>query len=92
MPGVGFASVNLPSELYAEIERIVKARKYGYVSISDFVRDAVRDKLAEIAKIKTFSKNNQNGSDYIDADSNAEILDSDCGEDSLVEEGDGNES
>jgi Arc/MetJ-type ribon-helix-helix transcriptional regulator len=44
--------IGLPEELYLEVERIVKAEKYGYASVSEFVKDSVRRRLEEIAKLK----------------------------------------
>jgi metal-responsive CopG/Arc/MetJ family transcriptional regulator len=44
--------VGLPEELYLEVERIVDAGEHGYTSISEFVKDAVRRRLEEIAKLK----------------------------------------
>jgi|YelNatPaOPRAMG01_1025707.scaffolds.fasta_scaffold00468_35 Arc/MetJ-type ribon-helix-helix transcriptional regulator len=48
--------IGLPEELYLEVERIVNAGKYGYTSISEFVKDAVRRRLEEIAKLKESTK------------------------------------
>ena len=38
--------MSLPEALLEEVERIVRAGKYS--SLSEFVRDAVRDKLQEV--------------------------------------------
>jgi Arc/MetJ-type ribon-helix-helix transcriptional regulator len=43
--------IGLPEELYLEVERIVNAGKYGYTSVSEFVKDAVRRRLEEIIKL-----------------------------------------
>jgi Arc/MetJ-type ribon-helix-helix transcriptional regulator len=43
--------IGLPEELYIEVERIVDAGKYGYTSVSEFVKDAVRRRHEEIAKL-----------------------------------------
>jgi Arc/MetJ-type ribon-helix-helix transcriptional regulator len=42
-------------ELYVEVERIVDGGKYGYASVSEFVKEAVRRRLEEIAKLKETS-------------------------------------
>ncbi|MGB9693888.1 MAG: ribbon-helix-helix domain-containing protein [Fervidobacterium sp.] len=52
MPRKKYRMIGLPEELYLEIERIVDAGKYGYASVSEFVKDAVRRRLEEIAKLK----------------------------------------
>jgi hypothetical protein len=39
-------------KLYLEVETIVDAGEHGYASISEFVKDAVRRRLEEIAKLK----------------------------------------
>jgi len=44
--------VGLPEELYLKIETIVNASMYGYASVSEFVKDAVRRRLEELAKLK----------------------------------------
>ena len=57
LPRKKYRMVGLPEELYAEIEKIVIAGRYGYASISEFVKDAVRRRLEELAKIeKSLSK------------------------------------
>jgi Arc/MetJ-type ribon-helix-helix transcriptional regulator len=43
--------VGLPEELYLEAERIVRTGKQGYASTSEFVKDAVRRRLEELAKL-----------------------------------------
>ena len=43
--------VGLPEELYLEAERIVRTSKQGYSSTSEFVKDAVRRRLEELAKL-----------------------------------------
>lgn len=52
MPRKKYRMIGLPEELYLEVERIVDAGKYGYASVSEFVKDAVRRRLEEIAKLK----------------------------------------
>jgi len=43
--------IGLPEELYLEAERIVEAGKYGYASVSELVKDAVRRRLEQLAKL-----------------------------------------
>ena len=40
-----YRNVSIPEELYVELERLVKSNKAGYVSVSDAVKDAVRELL-----------------------------------------------
>jgi len=42
--------IGLPEELYLKAETIVKTGKYGYSSISEFVKDAVRRRLEEVSR------------------------------------------
>jgi len=42
-------------ELYVEVERIVDSGKHDYASISEFVKNAVRRRLEEIARLKEAS-------------------------------------
>jgi len=43
--------IGLPEELYLEAERIVEASRYGYASVSELVKDAVRRRLEQLAKL-----------------------------------------
>lgn len=66
--------IPLPTELYSEIDRLVKEnRNLGYLSVPDFVRDAVRDKILEIRRPK-IAENRRNGSSLIDADADVEVF------------------
>ncbi len=40
-----YRNVSLPEELYEKTEELVKSRRSGYVSVSDAVKDAVRELL-----------------------------------------------
>ena len=40
-----YRNVSLPEELYEMIEELVKSNKGGYVSVSEAVKDAVRELL-----------------------------------------------
>ncbi len=43
-----YRTVGLPETLYLECERVVREGLYGYSSVSEFVKDAVRRRLEEI--------------------------------------------
>lgn len=60
--------IPLPPELHSEIQKIIESRKeLGYLSVPDFVRDAVREKLLSL---KGLGKSNS----FIDTDSDAEVF------------------
>lgn len=40
--------VGLPDKLYKQCEEVVNTEKYGYSSVSEFVKDAVRRRLDEL--------------------------------------------
>lgn len=40
-----YRNVSLPEELYAKLETLVESKQAGYVSVSDAVKDAVRELL-----------------------------------------------
>ena len=40
-----YRNVSIPDELYQKVEELVQSRKSGYVSVSDAVKDAVRELL-----------------------------------------------
>ena len=40
-----YRNVSLPQELYQKVEELVQSKKSGYVSVSDAVKDAVRELL-----------------------------------------------
>jgi len=42
--------VSLPKDLVDRIEKLIKEGKYGYQSISEFVKDAVRRRLKELGE------------------------------------------
>ena len=48
MPRKKYRMVGLPEELYKRCEAIVNSGKYGYTSVSEFVKDAVRRRLEEL--------------------------------------------
>ena len=40
-----YKNVSLPKELYGKLETLVESKEAGYVSVSDAVKDAVRELL-----------------------------------------------
>ena len=40
-----YKNVSLPKELYDKLETLVESKQAGYVSVSDAVKDAVRELL-----------------------------------------------
>ncbi len=40
-----YKNVSLPEELYNKLEALVESKEAGYVSVSDAVKDAVRELL-----------------------------------------------
>ena len=53
MPVAGYDSVNLPSGLYRKVKAVVKSRnELGYRSITEFVAEAVRNRLTEMSETK----------------------------------------
>ncbi len=47
----GYTNISIPNELADEIRKVVESRKYGYSSISEFVKEAIRSHLLQIKKI-----------------------------------------
>lgn len=40
-----YKNVSIPIELYEKIEKLVETKQCGYVSVSDAVKDAIRELL-----------------------------------------------
>jgi Arc/MetJ-type ribon-helix-helix transcriptional regulator len=40
-----YKNVSIPLELYEKLEKLVESKQAGYVSVSDAVKDAVRELL-----------------------------------------------
>ncbi len=40
-----YRSVRLPEELIVQVEEIIRSGKYGYKSIAEFIKVAIRDEL-----------------------------------------------
>jgi metal-responsive CopG/Arc/MetJ family transcriptional regulator len=51
MPVKGYDSVNLPSGLYNKLKALIKRRNdLGYRSITEFVAEAVRNRLVDMGE------------------------------------------
>ena len=47
-----FTTIAIPDELAAEIDKVVEARKYGYRSRPELIKEAIRTFLRELHKYK----------------------------------------
>ena len=43
-----YRSVRLPEELVDQVEKVIRSGKYGYKSIAEFIKVAVRDELEKV--------------------------------------------
>ena len=48
-----FVSVSIPSGIIEQIDRVIDSKKLGYDSRPEFIKDAVRRRLEEMAKNQT---------------------------------------
>ena len=55
---LGYTNIPLPNELVNQIDNEIKHGESGYKTKSEFVKEAVREKLRELIKLKTL-KNEQ---------------------------------
>ena len=46
----------MPDELAKQIDDVIKTADFGYKTKSEFVKEAVRERLIELAKFKGFKK------------------------------------
>ena len=53
-----YTNIPLPDELAQQIEDVIKTADFGYKTKSEFVKEAVREKLVELGKFKGFKKKN----------------------------------
>jgi len=51
-----YTNIPLPDELAQQIEDVIKTADLGYKTKSEFVKEAVREKLVELGKFKGFKK------------------------------------
>ena len=51
-----YTNIPLPDELAKQIDDVIKTADFGYKTKSEFVKEAVRERLIELAKFKGFKK------------------------------------
>lgn len=51
-----YTNIPLPDELAEQIDGVIETAELGYKTKSEFVKDAVRERLIELGKFKTFKK------------------------------------
>jgi len=44
----GYTTIALPNVLIDQVERIVKDKKYGFVSKPEFIKEAIREKIRKL--------------------------------------------
>jgi len=52
MPSGKYKQLSIETLFYQQIEDFVRNEKYGYTSVPEFVRDAVRRRMEELKKIE----------------------------------------
>ncbi|MEM2191777.1 MAG: ribbon-helix-helix domain-containing protein [Archaeoglobaceae archaeon] len=57
MPPKGYRTVTLPIEMVEEIEKIIrKYPEFGYTSLAEFIKDALREKLQKMKEMEKVPK------------------------------------
>ncbi len=51
-----YTNIPLPEELANQIEIVIKTFEFGYKTKSEFVKEAVREKLIALINLKSFKK------------------------------------
>lgn len=51
-----YTNIPLPDELAGQIEKVIETAELGYKTKSEFVKEAVREKLMELGKFEGFKK------------------------------------
>ena len=51
-----YTNIPLPDELAEQVDGVIETAELGYKTKSEFVKDAVRERLIELGKFKTFKK------------------------------------
>lgn len=51
-----YTNIPLPDELARQIERVIETAEFGYKTKTEFIKEAVREKLIELSKLKGFKK------------------------------------
>ena len=47
-----YTNIGLPEDLIQKIDEVIKKGHFGYKTRGEFVKEAVRDSLKELAKLK----------------------------------------
>ena len=50
--GTKYRTIGLPKELYDEIEDMTAHKKYGYITASEFARDAIRRRIETLRNLE----------------------------------------
>lgn len=67
-----YINIPLPVELANQIDNVIKISQLGYKTKSEFVKEAVREKLIELSKLNGFKKGR---GFFSDLDKNLKALD-----------------
>ncbi len=51
-----YTNIPLPDELAKQVDGVIETAELGYKTKSEFVKEAVRERLIELGKFKTFKK------------------------------------
>lgn len=51
-----YTNIPLPDELAKRIDKVIKSAELGYKTKSEFVKEAVREKLITLTKFREFKK------------------------------------
>lgn len=51
-----YVNIPLPEELAKQIDKVIETAELGYKTKSEFIKEAVREKLIELSKLKGFKK------------------------------------
>ena len=53
----GYRSISLPEDLINLVEKVIEEHpEYGYKSLSEFIKDAIKSKLVELERMKRLAK------------------------------------
>lgn len=56
-----YINIPLPDELARQIDRVITTADLGYKTKSEFIKEAVREKLIELGNFKGFKRNKKKG-------------------------------
>ena len=51
-----YTNIPLPEELTKQIDNLIQTAELGYKTKSEFIKEAVRDKLIKLSRFKGFKK------------------------------------